>query len=727
MAFHILTKRLKPPTVKQTMPTDRNGIHPRPITGKVLHRWALLGLALLAGRALPFSAATDTRERAQSAYDHAVVLREALESRPDHLRARADYEKVIRTFQAVYRTDPAFPKTPAALAAVGELYHQMGDRFSVQEDYEASIKAYQFLTTQYAHSSMARDALLAMGEIYNADLQRPEDARKVYDKFLEQYPKSAKAATAQQALKQIDEARAKRASAEAPSRQPAEQVARPGQLLLVNGIRHWVGADYTRIIISVDDEVQFNAQRVANPDRLVFDLSNTRLSPALVGRAFSIEDGLLHQIRVAQYSPTVTRVVLDIKQVDDYSVSTLPNPFRLVIDIRGKAKALTTEALDTAPHQTSTATLTSHRPMAGRPDSVSVGSESNDSDVGSSPAVPSPLAEASGTASAPAPAEAGRKRRSTSGAPSETTSSAVDTLVESSPPIMTRAAPHPEESPAKPSTPAEAGSRTLTRALGLKISRIVIDAGHGGHDTGTIGPSGLCEKDLVLDVALRLKKLIEAGMGSEVVMTRSDDTFVPLEERTAIANEKDADLFISIHANASRDRSARGIETYYLNFTSNPDALEVAARENATSQESVHGLQQLIEKIALTEKIEESKELARQIQRSVYAQVAQSNGNERDRGLKKAPFIVLIGANMPSVLSEISFLTNPRDESLLKKATYRQKIAEALYRGIARYVSNLSGVKVAQGSAADLTVPHPGRPGKPSSPSHSIPANTPDF
>ena len=210
-------------------------------------------------------------------------------------------------------------------------------------------------------------------------------------------------------------------------------------------------------------------------------------------------------------------------------------------------------------------------------------------------------------------------------------------------------------------------------------------------------------------------------------MTRRDDTFLPLEERTAIANEKRADLFISIHANASHDRSARGIETYYLNFTSNPDALEVAARENATSQESVHGLQQLIEKIALTEKIEESKELAQQIQRSVYAQVAQSNGNERDRGLKKAPFLVLIGANMPSVLSEISFLTNPRDENLLKKASYRQKIAEALYRGIARYVSNLSGVKVAQGSAADIAVPHPGRLAKPSSPSHSTPANTPDF
>jgi len=720
------TARMSRHTVKENISTAKAGIHPRPFAKRLLQGWALLGLVSLAGNLLSLCGATGTREQAQSAYDHAVGLREALESGPEQLRMRADYEKVIRAFQAVYRTDPAYPRTPSALATVGELYREMGGKFSEDKDYEASIKAYQFLTTQYPNSSLARDALLTMGEIYDVDLGHPEDARKIYQQFLEQYPKSAKAAAALEALQRID-ARAKRTAAEASSREPVEQVARPGRPLLVNGIRRWVGANYTRIVIGVDDEVQFNAQRVANPDRLVFDLPNTRLSPALVGKTFSVQDGLLRQIRVAQYSPTVTRVVLDVEQIDDYSVSTLPNPFRLVIDIHGKANVPATETVDSAPGQTGATTLASRRTMANRLDLGSTGSESNSSDSGASAAVAAPVADTSGTASAPTSTEAQGNRRSTSGAPSETTTSAADTLADTSRPTTTRAVVRPQESPAKPSGPTEAGSRTLTRALGLKITRIVIDPGHGGHDTGTIGPSGLCEKDLVLDVALRLKKLIETGMGSEVVMTRSDDTFIPLEERTAIANEKAADLFISVHANASRDRSARGIETYYLNFTSNPDALEVAARENATSQESVHGLQELIEKIALTEKIEESKELAQQIQRSVYAQVAQSNGQERDRGLRKAPFVVLIGANMPSVLSEISFLTNPRDESLLKKATYRQKIAEALYRGIAGYVNNLRGVKVAQGPAADLGVPHPGRSGKRSSPPHSSPADSPDF
>jgi len=170
-----------------------------------------------------------------------------------------------------------------------------------------------------------------------------------------------------------------------------------------------------------------------------------------------------------------------------------------------------------------------------------------------------------------------------------------------------------------------------------------------------------------------------------------------------VANEKSADLFISIHANASPDKSARGIETYYLNFTSSPDALEVAARENASSQEQVHQLQDLIKKIAMTEKIEESQDFAKQVQREIYARVNKVSGAQHDRGIKKAPFIVLIGANMPSILAEISFLTNPKDERMLKRSDYREKIASALYEGIMDYVKTLGEVKPVQRVAADRT------------------------
>jgi N-acetylmuramoyl-L-alanine amidase len=252
--------------------------------------------------------------------------------------------------------------------------------------------------------------------------------------------------------------------------------------------------------------------------------------------------------------------------------------------------------------------------------------------------------------------------------------------------------------------PTASGDRSLIRALGLKIGKIVIAAGHGGHDTGTVGPDGLMEKDLVLDVALRLGNLLQQKMGADVVYTRTDDTFIPLEERTAIANRAQADLFISIHANSSSDPAARGIETYYLNFTSSPDALEVAARENAVSETSIHELQDMVKKIALKEKIEESREFASDVQKSLWSGVAAKSPAVRNRGVKKAPFVVLIGANMPSVLAEISFLSNPVDERKLETSQYRDKIAEYLYRGIARYVSGLSGVKMAtRGSVADAS------------------------
>jgi N-acetylmuramoyl-L-alanine amidase len=223
----------------------------------------------------------------------------------------------------------------------------------------------------------------------------------------------------------------------------------------------------------------------------------------------------------------------------------------------------------------------------------------------------------------------------------------------------------------------------------------VIDAGHGGHDTGTIGPSGYAEKDLVLDVALRLGTMVEERLGSEVVYTRNDDTFVPLEMRTAIANQKQADLFVSIHANASRDAKARGIETYYLSFSTSQDALETAARENAVSEKSIHELQDLVKKITLYEKVEESKEFADDVQKSLYTGMARGNTGLRNRGVRKAPFVVLIGANMPSILAEISFVSNPQDEKLLKKPEYRQRIAESLFHGIQRYANSLGGVKVA--------------------------------
>lgn len=236
----------------------------------------------------------------------------------------------------------------------------------------------------------------------------------------------------------------------------------------------------------------------------------------------------------------------------------------------------------------------------------------------------------------------------------------------------------------------------MTRVLGLKLSRVVIDPGHGGHDVGTHGPSGLYEKDVVLDVAKRLGELIQERLGSEVIYTREDDTYIPLEQRTQIANDHKADLFLSIHANSSPIRTAAGVETYYLNFTTSRSAMELAARENAGAQSSIFDLKDVLQKIAMKDKIDESREFASHIQKSLYAIETRGNSAGKNRGVKKAPFVVLIGAEMPSVLAEIGFLTNSADEAVLRRPDQRQKIAEALYKGIASYADSLSHFQVAK-------------------------------
>jgi N-acetylmuramoyl-L-alanine amidase len=631
----------------------------------------LLGALVLAPAVCLCSVSPERQARAIAAYKHAVSMRATLESRPQSKRTKAEYAAVMRVFHEVYRLNPAYSKTPVALAAIAELKEDMGRVFANDRYYFDAIKAYQFVIEQYPYNSVRFDALLAIGEIYRADLKNPEAARQTFQEYLKKYPHTEGAEEAQKKLKEIEELLAARAvSPPAPAATEAGAQHASG-LRELTAIRHWVGPNYTRVVIATGGEVKFDTLRLQHPDRIVMDLQNTRLSPDLVGKTFPVENGFLKQVRVGQFTPTVTRVVLDVEKIEDYSVIPLPNPFRFVIDIHGESTTTTAKA------------ETSH-PEAKRQAEARAKEAEKKTPAKSQTAAPTQTrpSEPVETAAAETPAPP-TKTSTEASAKGETSAEAA--------------------SPPKPAAPTKAGSRTLTRALGLKIGRIVIDPGHGGHDTGTIGPTGLEEKDLVLDVGLRLRKLLEDKIGCDVIMTRTRDTFIPLEERTAIANEKAADLFISIHANASRHNSARGVETYYLNFTSNPEALEVAARENATSQESVHQLQDLIKKIAMTEKIEESQDFARYVQRDLYRRIIKIGGRQRDRGVKKAPFVVLIGANMPSILAEISFLTNPHDERLLRKSQYRQKIAEALYQGIVDYVNTLGGVKVAQRASEPAT------------------------
>jgi N-acetylmuramoyl-L-alanine amidase len=531
----------------------------------------------------------------------------------------------------------------------------------------------------------------------------------------------------------------------------------------VTGIRHWSTPDYTRVAIDLENEVKFGSQRISHPDRIFFDLRNTQLASTLVGKSFDVDDGFLKKIRVAQFQPGRTRVVLEVADLSGYNAFLLPNPYRLIIDIHGKdihgkdtaaknahgkqtkdsdeiaiapdveadptvspksepAALLSNQRQDTKPNQavglnqtgvvkkiveaddsdydddaqnstsTKSAGATARKPDTARTKSHSVkagaAATPERDDAASEAGDDSTLAVSDDSADL-SPVPAPKSKRTTK---SGSGGKALDSKNLDGKNLDNKTRADLEIHEAKPTAH---GDRSLIRALGLKIGKIVIDPGHGGHDTGTIGPNGLEEKDLVLEVGKRLGKMLETRLGAEVVYTRKDDTFIPLETRTAIANQDRADLFISIHANSSQDPTARGVETYYLNFTSSPEALEVAARENAVSEKSIYELRDLVKKIALKEKIEESREFAGDVQQSLHSGLAARSPAIRDRGVKKAPFIVLIGANMPSILAEISFVSNPTDEHRLETAEYRQRIADSLYRGVANYVSGLSGVKVA--------------------------------
>jgi N-acetylmuramoyl-L-alanine amidase len=483
-----------------------------------------------------------------------------------------------------------------------------------------------------------------------------------------------------------------------------------GKDALVTGVRHWSTATYTRVAIDLGDSVTYEAARVPNPDRIYFDLHGSRLAPELVGKSFAVtDDGFLKKIRAAQFSDDVTRVVLDVNDVTEYSAFLLPNPYRLIIDIHGakagavpvtvgpvprRADPAPTVPNTTAIKQTSAADIAAVSEVPGRVEATtrptskpisavvaSVPAATTDlpapTDTGirdSFSALPPMLPTAAPTASATPPADAPKKTRKSKTKPADAAPAQVV-----------------DATPARAAVPTADGETSLVRALGLKIGRIVIDAGHGGHDSGTIGADGIEEKDVVLDVALRLGKLLHDRLGAEIIYTRSDDTFIPLETRTAIANKAQADLFLSIHANSSPDATARGVETYYLNFTSDPTALDVAARENAVSDQSIHQLSDLVKKIALKDKIAESREFAADVEEGLYGGLEKGNPGLKDRGVKKAPFVVLIGANMPSILAEISFVTNPKDASQLQEPDYRQRVAESLYRGVARYEGGLSG------------------------------------
>jgi N-acetylmuramoyl-L-alanine amidase len=718
-------------------------------------RWTVALAALLLPAIAAHARVHKSKTWAEAQFAAAVQTQQALESRPAADRTRRDYERVIDAYRRIYLGAPSSGRADPSVVAAAQMLEEMGRRFKDPDVLREAIQQYEFLRREYPGSKFRFDALFRIGEIYKDDLHDKTRADATFEEFLHRYPRNQFAEAARQALaepvQQQASLKSKFASKAATkdSKEPqtssdsednpapddsnnetdAAAEASSGKPSRVLAIRHWSTPDYTRVAIDLEQGVKYESQRIDHPDRVFFDLLNAKLDPKLAGKTFDVSDGLLKDIRTSQYKAERTRVVLDLAELSEFDASLQSNPPRLIIDIHNADahKSITTQPAAKAPvvkEVVSSGEVTREETPSNLivDDSVTSADELPAKTSSARTSRPNTVVVSNGVKKTVVDAdddEAVARSKSktkdtvaTLDAPE--TNSAKNDLAKITPtsastiPTVPSTSDHAKSGTAKgkrktPTTdldvreaqPTASGERSLTRALGLKIGKIVIDPGHGGHDTGTIGPNGLEEKDLVLDVSRRLGKLLQTRLGAEVIYTRKDDTFIPLETRTAIANEEAADLFVSVHANSSHDPDARGVETYYLNFTSSPEALEVAARENAVSEKSIHELQDLVKKIALKEKIDESQEFASDVQRSLHSGLAAKNPGLRDRGVKKAPFIVLIGANMPSILAEISFVSNPGDERRLETADYRQKIAESLYRGVAKYVSGLSGVKVA--------------------------------
>jgi N-acetylmuramoyl-L-alanine amidase len=530
-------------------------------------------------------------------------------------------------------------------------------RMAKRSEWAKVIARFQGIVSRYPRSPYCDDALMASGDLYRSMADRFKRSRywdnavKNYRMIVAEYPSSSLREPALFAVFEIARQRGDRADlAQARKRYlarfPRSQNAR---------------------------EVRNAKARSASAPRK--SLPKTSTGDKKPVRVFNLR---------SWSGKRATRVVLDLERPVKYQRGQLENPDRLFIDLLGTRlhHELTTRSFPIGDGLLKQARVGQFNDEIVR---VVLDLKKVDQDTIFYLADPTRLViDVSGPGTDNAD---GAPERSSAGDPPRESSdppSTADPDPKTSWASSGRAAPTPPR-------PNSSGSFSLVRQFGLGVRRIVIDPGHGGHDPGTVGRSGLQEKDLVLDVSLRVARMVRERLGIDVVMTRSTDVYVPLEERTAIANAREADLFLSIHANSSRRRQARGIETYYLNFAVDAHAEEVAARENAISPATVKDLSALVKAITQNSKIQESRDFAANVQRAMIRQLHSADLRVPDRGVRRAPFYVLLGARMPSILVEISFISNEIEERLLKTSRYRNEIAEGILEGVAVYIEALNG------------------------------------
>ncbi len=543
----------------------------------------------------------------------------------------------VRTFRKIYLSGPKSDFAAPSLYMLGRMYAKMYARFDNDEDLQESISYYRDVSDLFPENSLADDALLAAGNLYLNKKHNTKKASESYTRIIADYKNGDMYAHASDRLKEL--------SKEHDMPLPAAMLQRTYLQNLTNvlPVKYWSSDNYTRVVINASGPVRYNEKLLEKdgnkPRRLYLDFQESYIDPKFRS-PIPIEDGLLKQIRTGQFTPEVVRVVLDIETISDYKIFSLPDPFRVIIDVRGTANVALKKAGKTKPNAPPQLT-----PPLSKNDQII--DKTSVADIISTIVV---LEDFKKIRTDP---KNGLTHRSSS--------------------IIS------EEQ-------IKGEKLSLAQQLGLGVRKIVIDPGHGGKDPGA-SAFGLKEKYIVLNIAKKLAPILEEKTGAKVILTRDKDLFIPLEERTAIANTNEADLFISLHINAHPSPKVHGLETYYLNLSTNAEAMRVAAFENATSTHQMSDLQDILSDIMKNSKINESSRLAGFVHNSLCNGIEDiQKKNFKNLGVKQAPFYVLIGADMPAILVEIAFITNPVDSENLNTDSFLDIVANDIVEGIQSYI-----------------------------------------
>lgn len=617
---------------------------------------------------------------AQSEYSRGVSAFNSLLANEKRAGLRAEWEAVMKPFLRSLAADPKSEFAPRSMFFLGRCYEELARRSFSRTDRLKALEAYDRMLATYPRHGWSDDALFRMGLIWQEQFKDPAKAARVFKTLVETYPKGDKVPEARERLAKLqgsgpakgaETATAPPAGAAPaqPKQAPAAQqaAAAPAKLkdgLTLLGIRHWSSPDYTRVVMDMTQDVHYErvlVETAAGGNKQLQIILQQAGIASDVMPARTIQDGILSQIQVRPAPSGGVLVTFDLMSMDNYRVFTLPDPYRVVLDIYG--------AGGKSPQGGAVAASAPAAAAGGEVDHVQAAL----AELQAKAAEPKKQAPASPPAPAKAPAAASKTQ-----APAATSKTQA--------PAKEAKAPAPKDPEIKVSSTQKKYTGSLVEQLGLKVRTIMIDPGHGGKDPGAVA-NGLREKDINLRMARILGAMLK-DQGFEVHYTRTTDKFIPLEERTAMANAKNADLFISVHCNAYKDSSARGFEVYYLNLATDAQAVRVAARENGVSAKKISDMQFILSDLMLNSKINESRQMAAIVEeetlRAMRPKYALSS-----HGSKGAFFYVLTGARMPSILVELGYLTNPEEAKRLNSDAYLTAMAQGLTRGVVAYKKKL--------------------------------------